>query len=268
LGSDVDQLSLGEAAAGFLATLDAQDRVASQPEINKFVRWFGSQRQISGITPAEVENFAEKLSQSDTEYTGKLEKVRTFLAEAKKAKWTKVNLATNLKLRKTKARSGASTRLVVPESVSLTREGHAKLEAELDELKDRRLQIIDEIRRAAADKDFRENVPFHAAREAKGHIDGRIMELEATLKSASIMDARQDTSVHIAVGNTVLLCDLSTGEECRYMLVSPREVDLKKGRISSASPIGRAVMGKSEGDTAEVAAPVGKIKYQIKKVER
>ena len=82
------------------------------------------------------------------------------------------------------------------------------------------------------------------------------------------MDATRDTSVHITIGNTVLLCDLSTGEECRYMLVSPREVDLARGRISSASPIGHAVMGKSAGETAEVAAPVGKIRYQIKKVER
>jgi transcription elongation factor GreA len=150
----------------------------------------------------------------------------------------------------------------------LTQEGYASLEKELAELKGRRFQLIEEIRRAAADKDFRENVPFHAAREAKGHVDGRIMELEATLKSARILDAAEDTSLHITIGHTILLCDLSSGEECRYMLVSPREVDLAKGRISSASPIGRAVIGKSEGETAEVAAPAGKTQYRIKRIER
>jgi transcription elongation factor GreA len=268
LGNDLDQLSLAEAAARFLATLDSEERTASQSEVNNFVRWFGSQRQIAALTPAEIEKFAERLSQSDTDHTGKLERVRAFLTAAKKAKWTNGNLATNLKLRKTKARSRTTRKLPVSESVSLTRDGYTKLDAELAELRDRRLLIIEDIRRAAADKDFRENVPFHAAREEKGHIDGRIMELEATLKSATIMDAAPDTSLHITIGHTVLLCDLSTGEECRYMLVNPREVDLARGRISSASPIGRAVMGKSQGETAEVTAPAGKVRFEIKKVER
>ena len=267
MGNDRDQLSLGEAAARFLATLDAEERTASQPEVNSFVRWFGSQRQMAGLTPAEIEKFAERLSNSDTDHAGKLERVRAFLMAAKKARWTTGNLATNLKFRRAKPRQKAAKKTPPAESVSLTREGYAKLDSELADLKDRRLAIIEDIRRAAADKDFRENVPFHAAREAKGHIDGRIMELEAALKSATIMNTTPDTSVHITIGHTVLLCDLSTGEECRYMLVNPREVDIAKGKISSASPIGRAVMGKSEGATAEVAAPAGKMTYQIKRIE-
>lgn len=268
MSTDAEQLTLADGASRFLAKLEPEEKAAIQAELNAFVRWFGSQRKVASLTPVEVENFAERLSQSDTDYTSKLETVKAFLAEARRAKWTTRNLATSLKIRKTKVKSRAASRLAVPESVSLTRDGFAKLEAELADLRNRRVSIIEDIRRAAADKDFRENVPFHAAREEKGHIDGRIMELEATLKSATIMDAPRDTSVHITIGNTVLLCDLSTGEECRYMVVSPREVDLAKGRISSASPIGQAIIGRGEGDTAEVAAPAGKIKYRINKIER
>jgi transcription elongation factor GreA len=268
LSTEVESLSLAGAATAFLSKLPPEDQAATQPEITNFVRWFGSQRLIGALTAAEVENFAERLSQSDTEYLAKLEKVKSFLSHAKKARWTKTNLATSLKPHKTKARKKSTAKLITPDSVSLTLEGFAKLESELANLKERRMGVIEDIRKAAADKDFRENVPFHAAREEKSHLDGRILELEATLKSASILDAAQDTSLHITIGNTVVLCDIITGEECTYQLVSPREVDLKRGKISSVSPIGQAVMGKSEGDTAEVSAPAGKIQYQIKKIQR
>ena len=264
---EVAGLSLGEATARFMATLSAEERAASQADLNRFTRWFGSQRQIASLTAAEIENYAERMSQSDTEYTRKLEIVRVFLVAAKKAKWTKTNFATNLKLRKAKSRPKVAGKPETQTRVVLTQEGHAELEAELVNLKNQRLEVIDEIRKAAADKDFRENVPFHAAREQKGHIEGRITELEETLKLADTIDGTPHTSIRVAIGNTVVLCDLSTGEEMRYVLVSPREVDLMRGKISCVSPIGQALMGKSPGETAEVTAPVGRLKFQIKRVE-
>ncbi|HEY6019896.1 MAG TPA: GreA/GreB family elongation factor, partial [Candidatus Paceibacterota bacterium] len=88
-----------------------------------------------------------------------------------------------------------------------------------------------------------------------------------TLKSARIMNAAQETSIHVTIGNTVVVCDLSTGEEAKYTLVSPREVDLVRGKISSVSPIGQALLGKREGQTCSVTAPVGTLRYKIKRVE-
>ncbi len=259
--------SLGEAAARYLAELSQEERTVQLADINRFTRWFGSQRPLISLTASEIENYAERMSQKDTDYVRKLEIVKLFLSAAKKAKWTKLNLATSIKIRKPKTKKQAAAKPAVNEKVMLTKEGQTKLEDELAKLKVQRLEIIEEIRKAAADKDFRENVPFHAAREQKGHVEGRIQELEGILKQAETLDSGNDhNSLRAALGNTVVLCDLNTGDETCYILVNPREVDLKQGKISSASPIGQAVMGKSEGDTAEVSAPVGKLIFQIKSI--
>jgi transcription elongation factor GreA len=268
LTNEVAEIGLGEAASRFLSNLDADQNESVRADIERFVRWFGSQRPISGLTPAEIEKFAERLSQSDRDYSRKLETVKMFLAAAKKSKWTKTNLGTNLKIKKGRSKTRASaSRGNTPEPVVLSKEGHEKLVAELEVLKVRRVQVTEDIRKAAADKDFRENAPLHAAREEKGHIEGRILALEETLKVVRILDGENHGSVQVAIGNTVILHDVQTGEDARYTLVNAREVDLAKGKISCVSPIGQAVLGKSQGDTCEVTAPAGKLSYKIKKVE-
>jgi transcription elongation factor GreA len=149
----------------------------------------------------------------------------------------------------------------------LTRQGYAELETELAALKSKRLDAIDEVRRAAADKDFRENVPLEAAREQRGQLEGRILKLEGTLKSAVVMDEKRNATLRVSIGDSVILRDLDSGKEMRYTLVSPREVDPTRGKVSSASPIGQAVIGRGQGEIVEVVAPAGKLRYQIKQVE-
>jgi len=154
------------------------------------------------------------------------------------------------------------------ETVSLTQEKYTELQTELAALKTKRSQVIDEMRRAAADKDFRENAPLDAAREQRRQLEGRIRELEETLKSATIIGAKQEAKLRVSIGDSVLLRDLVSGEELRYKIVSPREVDPTRGEISTASPMGKAIIGRHQGDTVEVATPAGKLRYQIKQVER
>ncbi|MBI4181093.1 MAG: transcription elongation factor GreA [Chloroflexi bacterium] len=156
----------------------------------------------------------------------------------------------------------------MPETVFLTQQGYTELEAELTILQVKRIEAIAEIRKAAADKDFRENAPLHAAREQRGHLEGRIMELEATLKLAVVIEEKQEATVKIGIGDSVTLGDLESGEELHYMLVSPKEVNPARGKISSISPIGQAIIGKEEGAIVMVVAPAGKLRYQIKKIER
>ena len=150
----------------------------------------------------------------------------------------------------------------------MTQQGYTELEAELATLQSKSSQAIDEIRRAAADKDFRENAPLQAAREQRGQLEGRIMELEETLKSALVIDEKRENTLTVSVGDSVILVNLNSGEELRYTLVSPREVDPAGGKISHVSPIGRAIIDRGQGEIVEVAAPVGKLRYQIKQVER
>lgn len=261
-------LSLDEAARDFLAGLPAEEREASQQEIGRFVRWFGRECPIAGLTAPEIASYAEHLSLSDTDYARKLELIRGFLAHAKKAGWTLSNLVIHLKVKKVKAKVAGGSGRAAAEDIMLTREGYAELEAELATLKGKRLQTIDEVRRAAADKDFRENAPLEAAREQRGHIEGRIRELEEALKSARVIGDKQRISLKASLGNTVVLSDLASGEELRYIMVSPTEVDPGRCKISSVSPLGKAVIGRSQGDIVEVSVPAGKLRYQIKDIIR
>ncbi len=261
-------LSLGEAARRFLTGLPVKERGISQQEVYRFVRWYGWEQPLAGLTAPEVANYAERLSLSDTDYIKKLELIRAFLVYAKKEGWTKTNLAIHLKTRKGKAGSQSTARQGLPESISLTQQGYAELEAELVVLKSKRPQVIDEMRKAAADKDFRENAPLDAAREERGHLEGRIKELEEALKSATIIDVKQAVTLKVSIGDSIILHDLASGEELHYMIVSPKEVDPTKGKISNVSPIGKAIIGRGQGEVVEVTAPAGKLCYQIKQVRR
>ena len=266
MSSDGQSLGLGEAAGGFLAKLTPSDREASQQEVYRFVRWYGRERPFTGLTAPEVANYAERLSLSDTDYAKKLELIRAFLVFAKKEGWIKTSLSTHLKAKKGKSGSAVPIKQGLPNVVTLTPQGYEELKAEIADLKSKRLEVIEDIRRAAADKDFRENAPLDAAREKKGHIEGRIMKLEETLKAVTVISEQQKPSLKVSIGRNVILSDLSSGEELCYMIVDPREVDPTHGKISLASPTGKALVGRSEGDVVEVVVPAGKLRYQIKQV--
>jgi transcription elongation factor GreA len=259
--------SLGDAAAKFLATLSTEKREASQPEVYKFARWYGWEVTFSRLTPPHVASYAQQLSVSDTDYSKKLELVRAFLAYAKKAGWSRTNLATHLKTKKSKAAPAAAGH-GLPEAAALTQQKYDELRVELDNLKQRSQDLISEIQRAAADKDFRENAPLQAAREERGHIEGRIKELNETLKAATIIDDKKAPSLKTGVGDSVVLCDMTSGEETCYMIVDPREVDPSRGKISMVSPLGKALIGRKNGDTVEISVRAGKLRYQIKRIER
>jgi transcription elongation factor GreA len=261
-----DSPSLGEAAGSFLAKLAPGEREASQQEVYRFVRWYGWERPFAGLTAPEVANYAERLSLSDTDYAKKLELTRAFLVFAKKEGWIKTSLFTHLKARKGRPGAPVSTKRGLPKKVNLTPEGYEELKAEIADLKSKRLKAIEDIRTAAADKDFRENAPLDAAREQKGHIEGRIMELEETLKAATVIGVEQKSGLKASIGKKVVLCDMTSGEDLRYMIVDPREVDPVQGKISVASPLGKALVGRREGDVVEVAVPAGKVRYQIQQV--
>ncbi len=259
--------SLGEAASGFLAKLSPEERGISQQEVYRFVRWYGWERPIEGLRAPEVANYVERLSLSDTDYIKKLVLIRAFLVYARNEKWTGTNLAVHLKARKGKSSLTLSNRRGLAETVPLTRQGYAELEAELAALKVKRPGIIDEIRKAAADKDFRENAPLETARQQYGQLEGRIKKLEGILKSAIIIDEKGKDTPRVGVGDTIILRDLTSGEELRYTLVSPREVDPTRGKISNMAPIGKAINGQSQGEVVEVTTPAGKIRYEIKQIE-
>jgi len=147
----------------------------------------------------------------------------------------------------------------------LTARGAKKLREELDRLKSvERPQVIEAIAEARGHGDLKENAEYHAAREQQGFIEGRIKELEGKLSNAEIIDvASLAGRSKVVFGATVELLDLESEDEVTYQIVGDGEADIGQGLISVSSPIARALIGKEEGDVAEVQAPGGQREYEI-----
>jgi transcription elongation factor GreA len=150
------------------------------------------------------------------------------------------------------------------EKIPMTAGGHAALETELKHRQQvERPRIIQAISEARAHGDLSENAEYHSAKEAQSHNEGRIGELEDKLSRAEIIDVSKLTGTKIKFGATVTLVDEDTEEEKRYQIVGDMEADVKQGRISISSPIARALIGKTVGDTVEVMAPGGARSYEV-----
>lgn len=146
----------------------------------------------------------------------------------------------------------------------MTREGHARLQEELDRLKKvERTKNIQDIAEARAHGDLSENAEYHAAKEKQSFIEGRIKELEAKLSSAIVVSAAHQDRERVTFGATVHLRNSATGEEKIYTLVGQEEVDLKRGRISVASPVGKALVGKKVDETVHIRVPAGEVEFEV-----
>ncbi len=151
----------------------------------------------------------------------------------------------------------------------LSKEGYEKLDKELRDLKTRgRREIAEEISEARAKGDLSENAEYDAAKEAQGHLESRIAELENTLATSSIIDEKNIDDTKAYLLSTVTILNHNTGKEMEYTLVSKDEADFKEKKISVDSPIGQGVLGKEVGDVVEVKVPAGKLKLEVKKIER
>ena len=151
----------------------------------------------------------------------------------------------------------------------MTLEGEQALRDELQRLKTvDRPTVIEAIAEAREHGDLKENAEYHAAREQQGFIEGRIQEIEGKLGNAQVIDITSiPHSGKVLFGTTVRIINVDTDEEVEYKIVGEDEADIKNNRISISSPIARALIGKEEGDEAEVAAPAGARAYEIVKVE-
>jgi transcription elongation factor GreA len=265
--SITEDRTLGEVATKFLIALSSDKRQALQQEVNKFIRWYGEKRLINSLTVPEVSSYSEQVNSTATNPSEKLEPVKEFLTYAHKQGFIKTKLAPNIKFKKTALKTSQTSKHQNTENISLTAQGYAELESELVTLKNERPRVTEEIRKAAADKDFRENAPLEAAREYQGHLEARIRELETSLKKATILDKKQISDHKISLGDTIVLRDLTSGEQITYTLVDAREANPTKGKISIISPIGKAIIGHIKGDNIKVAAPAGLLPYKVEDIK-
>ena len=151
----------------------------------------------------------------------------------------------------------------------LSKEGHERLESELRDLKTRgRKEIAAELSEARSKGDLSENAKYDAAKEAQGHLEKKIAELEHTLATATIIDDRNIDTSKAYVLSTVTILNKKTNKEMKYTLVSKDEADFKQGKISVDSPIGKSLLGKELHDVVTVQVPAGILELEILKIER
>jgi transcription elongation factor GreA len=258
--------TLAEASMRFLASLPAERRPEYQAGVNRFVQWFGADRSLGQLRALDVESFADAALGSAA--SGRwLDPVHAFLTYANKEGLTTGNLSTNLRLRKPSASDRAAAAAASGNQIPLTPEGYQALTKEIEDLKEQRPQIAEELRAAMADKDFRENSPLDAARERQALVEARIRELEQMIKVAVIVETSSGPSDMTHVGCRVVVQDLDSHDERQFTLVSPTEVNPKEGKISIASPVGRALLDRTVGAEVEIMVPKGRIRLKIQSIE-
>ena len=262
-------LSLNEAFQTYVRQMPKDTKKAAQPEIAKFVRWVGPARLIDTIIPSEIgeynEIFGAKTATRDA--TERLSAVKLFLTFLKKKEHIEVNLAQHLRLRK--SRTAASKAISMVDStrmVRLTQSGYNEMTKQLTALNEERVKIVEDIQRAAADGDVRENAPLEAAREAQGMTIGKIQELEATLKVAVIIDAKSQDSGRVHIGSKIELTETTSNKTVKYQLVEPNEANPLASKISIVSPVGSAILGHKLGENVKVKTPRGQQVYKISKI--
>ena len=150
-----------------------------------------------------------------------------------------------------------------------TEEGIKKLRAELDQLKSVERPKASQAIAEARDKgDLSENAEYDAAKEAQGLLEMKISKLEETMANARIIDESQLDTSKVLVLSTVKIKNQTNGMVMTYKLVAESEADLKSGKISVSSPIGKGLLGKSVGDIAEISVPNGTLKFEIIEISR
>jgi len=153
--------------------------------------------------------------------------------------------------------------------IQLTQEGYEKLRKELEYLKrTKRREISKQLAYARSLGDLRENAEYDAAKQAQGLLEKKIAELEQSLSCAAILDDKKIDKNKVFLGAIVKLKDLDSKEETVYMLVNQEEADISKGKIATASPVGKALLGHKVGDLIKIEVPAGSLQYKIVHISR
>ena len=154
------------------------------------------------------------------------------------------------------------------ESYPVTKKGYENLKKELKQLiKTDRPAVVNAISTAREHGDLKENAEYHAAKEQQGFIEGRIQELNAKLANANVIDIEKLSGDKVIFGATVTFEDIDTEEVSNYQIVGEDESDIKQNKISISSPIARALIGRSAGETLTIPIPKGKIEIEIIEVK-
>ena len=151
----------------------------------------------------------------------------------------------------------------------MSKEGYDKLKAQLDKMKNEEMpRIAEQIAEARAFGDLSENAEYDAAREAQGLLEARIAKLEDTLATARLVDTSQVDTSKVSILTKVKIKNLRNSQVVQYTLVTQSEANLKEGKISIDSPIGKGLMGRKVGDKVEITVPAGTIPFEVVEISK
>lgn len=157
--------------------------------------------------------------------------------------------------------------IIMADITYVTKETLERIKQELSQLKTKgRAEIANAIAEAREKGDLKENAEYDAAKEAQGYHEARIAHLETTLMNARVLDTKDLDLSRVSVLSTVTILNMKTQKELTYTLVSANEADLKVGKLSVASPIGKGLLGKKIGEVAEIKAPVGTLQFKVENI--
>ena len=267
---------VSEALAHFEASKKAKKASKdSFQKLRKFVRWSGD-REVGRFTPHDMEQYAREVGQSGADSAQqRLQSVKAFVDYWKEQGWISIRLATHLRPPRSKtsgAGRAANSRLaktLEEGRTYLSREGYDRLLQQVEDLKAERLVVTEEIRRAMADKDFRENAPLDAAKDRQGRIETQIRELEASIANAEILPEGGDgVLTRSTVGAKMKVKNKDSGEESEYILVDAREANAASSprRISIQSPVGQALLNRTIGEEVIIPTPKETLTYIVQDI--
>ena len=259
-------LTLAEAASRYAESVKESSRQLLLGELNRFVRWYGANRPLSDLRGHDVSLYADVLGPASPETIPRADCVRSFLTYLKKQGLVETNFGPHLRLHKSARAATSAAGEAQQSAVALSSAGLEAMRAELDQLLAQRAHLRDEIRLAMQDKDFRENAPLDAAKEKQGHHEARIREIQELLKRVVIVEEATDRG-RVCVGSAVAVKNLGNGAVTRYRIVGPAEARAADGKISSESPVGRALLDCGVGDEVEVTVPAGVMRLKIEEIE-
>lgn len=260
-------ITINDAFQEFVKQLPKKNKRNSQSEVAKFIRWIGSDRLTSSVSPSEIGEYNENFGPKNTsrDMTDRITYTKEYLIFLKKKEYVQLNLATHLRLRKSKVGSKGKSMTASP-TIRLTQSGYNEMNKQLARLQKERIKLTSDIQRAAADGDVRENAPLEAARESQGMTIGKIREIEATLKASVVIDGSKNNTNIVEIGSKLELTEKNTNSSGKYQLVEANEANPLDGKISTVSPLGSAVLGQNVGEEVNVNTPRGNQIYIISKI--
>lgn len=266
-------LSFSEALSQYVTVKkNGKKSMDGHQEIGRFVAWIGRERLIKDVIPSEVADYAQYVGLGGSESAQRVAPVKIFLSFLKDQGWIEISLAPHLRVPRSR-KAVASGRASIngknnPTGAQLSQEGFERLQSQLEELKGERVKVVEDIKRAMEDKDFKENSPLDAAKERQGLVESRIRELESGLSTAEIITegSKKTRHVRVVVGTKVTLKDTMSGRQVNYTLVDIREADVSSGKISTASPVGQALLDRTVGETVSINVPKGTLHYTIERI--